>query len=301
MARRRRLHVPGGFYHVTIRGNHRNRIFFRDSDRDLLDRLVADSIERLDARLHAYCWMTNHLHMVIQVSDVPLGRVVLRIASAYARSVQLRLETTGHLFERRYHAVLIDADSYLVTLLRYIHLNPVRAGLVIDPAAYPWSSHLTYLGIRTQHWVTTEFAMRVISPCPERAVTRYTEIIGDLEPLRWGIGSLSPNRAQPQILGDDAFVARVSAVSDGFSSSKTLKDLLGDCCERFQLPAELLSSPVYNRQLSIARAWLAHAAANAGVASISDVARLLGRTEGAIRQTMRRHPTGNLGSGGRRN
>lgn len=297
MARRRRLHVPGGFYHVTIRGNHRNRIFFRDSDRDLLDHLVADSIERHDARLHAYCWMTNHLHMVIQVSDVPLGRVVLRIASAYARSVQLRLETTGHLFERRYHAVLVDADSYLVTLLKYIHLNPVRAGLASDPAAYPWSSHLTYLGTKPRHWVTTEFAMRVISPRPERALAKYMEMMGDPEPLRWGAGSLSPNKCQPQILGDDAFVARVNAASDGFASTKTLKDLLCDCSKRFQLPAELLSSPVYNRRLSVARAWLAHEAANAGVASISDVARVLGRTEGAIRQAMRRYPTGDGDSG----
>jgi len=235
--------------------------------------------------------------MVIQVSDVPLGRVVLRIASAYARSVQLRLETTGHLFERRYHAVLVDADSYLVTLLRYIHLNPVRAGLVSDPAAYPWSSHLTYLGLRTQHWVTTEFAMRIMSPRPESALARYIELMGDLEPLRWGTGSLIPNKVQPRILGDDAFVARTNAPRDGFASNKTLKDLLGDCSKRFQLPAELLSSPVYNRQLSVARAWLAHEAAYAGVASISDVARLLGRTEGAIRQAMRRHPTGNRDSG----
>jgi len=210
MARRQRLHVPGGFYHVTLRGNHRKPIFFQDSDRDLLDRLVADSMERLVARLHAYCWMTNHLHMVIQVSDVPLGRVVLRIASAYARIVQIRLETTGHLFERRYHAVLVDADRYLLTLLRYVHLNPVRAGLVSDPAAYPWSSHRTYLGTRKQPWVTTEFAMHVLSSHPDRAVAKYQELIADLEPLRWGTGILVPNKEQPQILGDDCFVVRVT-------------------------------------------------------------------------------------------
>lgn len=290
MARRQRLHVPGGFYHVTLRGNHRKPIFFQASDRDLLDRLVANSLERLVARLHAYCWMTNHLHMVVQVSDVPLGRVILRIASAYARIVQLRLETTGHLFERRYHAVLVDADSYLLTLLRYIHLNPVRAGLASDPAAYPWSSHQTYLGTRKQSWVTTEFAMRALSPDSDRALARYQELFTDLEPVRWGTGVLVPNKDQPQILGDDTFVAHVTGVRYRPSSKQSLSDLLHACSNQFHLPADLLASPVCNRRLAIARAWLAHEAANAGVASISDVARLLGRTEGAIRQAMRRYP-----------
>lgn len=69
--------------------------------------------------------MTNHIHMLIQVGDTPLGRIMLRIASHYARELQARFHTTGHLFERRYHAVLVDADTYLLELLRYIHLNPV--------------------------------------------------------------------------------------------------------------------------------------------------------------------------------
>ena len=153
MARRLRLHVPGGFYHVTLRGNHRAPIFFRSADRDLWERFLADSLERFGARLHAYCWMTNHVHMVIQVSEFPLGRIILRTASAYARTVQLRLETTGHLFERRYHAVLVDADAYLLTLLRYIHLNPVNGGLTRDPDAYRWSSHHAYTGARKQRRV----------------------------------------------------------------------------------------------------------------------------------------------------
>ena len=66
MARRLRLHVPGGFYHVTLRGNHRQPIFFSAADRELLDRIVGDAVARSGARIHAYCWMTNHVHMVIQ-------------------------------------------------------------------------------------------------------------------------------------------------------------------------------------------------------------------------------------------
>ena len=129
--RKPRLHIPAAFYHVTLRGNHRQDIFFTADDRILLNAIVAEVIAGYGARLHAYCWMTNHTHMLIQVGDVPLGRIMLRIASRYARQIQARFRTTGHLFERRYHAVLVDVDSYLLELLRYIHLNPIRAQVCV--------------------------------------------------------------------------------------------------------------------------------------------------------------------------
>ena len=112
MPRPPRIHVGGGFYHVTLRGNHAQPIFFQPADRVTLESIVADTIPRCGARVHAYCWMTNHIHLLVQVGEIPLGRVILRIASRYARTVQARLYTTGHLFERRYHSVLVDADAY---------------------------------------------------------------------------------------------------------------------------------------------------------------------------------------------
>jgi len=110
-------------------------------------------------RVHAYCWMTNHVHLLMQVSEVTLGRAMQRIASRYARAVQKRRGTTGHLFERRHRAILIDADSYLLELIRYIHLNPVRARIVTDPADYPWSGHRAYLGLENTCWLTADFGL----------------------------------------------------------------------------------------------------------------------------------------------
>lgn len=292
MARRLRLHVPGGFYHVTLRGNHRCPIFFTRSDRDLFEQILAGSLERWNARLHAYCWMTNHVHMLIQVSDAPLGRIILRTASVYARKVQLRLETTGHLFERRFHAILVDADAYLLTVLCYIHLNPVRAGLVRDPGLYPWSSHRDYLGASSKPWLTTGFALRMLSTRGCRAVDRYRELMGMTTHLSWGSGALTPNRSQPQILGDDAFAARAIARSDPPAQRASLAQLLDECCARFRLPAAELRSPRISRELAKARAWLAHQATRSGMASISEIARYLGRSESAIRQAMRRHSPG---------
>src|SRR5688500_17648376 len=124
MPRLPRLHVPGGCYHVILRGNHREPLFGSTADRDRLAALVAEALLAHNARVHAFCWMTNHLHALVQISDRPLGKLVQRIAVRYAKHRHRQMRTSGHLFERRYRAWLIDADAYFLTLLRYIHLNP---------------------------------------------------------------------------------------------------------------------------------------------------------------------------------
>src|SRR4051812_8639065 len=116
MVRPLRIHIPGGFHHVTLRGNHREPIFRVDADRLLLNAIVEASVARHGARIHAYCWMTNHIHMLVQVGDPPLSGLMRDIASGYARAFQLKRATTGHLFENRYHAILVDADAYLLAL-----------------------------------------------------------------------------------------------------------------------------------------------------------------------------------------
>jgi REP element-mobilizing transposase RayT len=127
MSRLPRLHAPGSIYQVTARGNHRQDIFFKRSDRQALDEIMAHALERTGARVHAYCWMTNHLHLLAQVGTLPLGSLMQRVQSRFARFVQKGISTTGHLFENRYHALLVDADSYFVELLRYWFRHMQRA------------------------------------------------------------------------------------------------------------------------------------------------------------------------------
>lgn len=289
MARRLRLHVPGGFYHVTLRGNHRQPIFFTGADRARLDDVVAEAINRLAARVHAYCWMTNHIHALVQISDAPLGQLILRIASQYARGVQTRLDTTGHLFERRYHAVLVDADAYLMTIVRYIHLNPVRAGLVTDPATYPWSSHRVYLGACQRDWVTTGFTFRMLANQPNDAVSRYRDLMGSSEPCSWGTGELVSHRDEPQVIGSDEFVAKIRGSEFRARSHQSLDDLIHACSDRFQVTPESLASRSRTPRLAVARAWIGHEAVAGRVASVCEVARRLGRCESAIRYLMQQH------------
>jgi hypothetical protein len=234
--------------------------------------------------------MTNHIHLLIQVADAPLGKVVLQIASRYARTVQLRIQTTGHLFERRYHAVLVDADSYLLTLIRYIHLTPVDAGMTADPAAYPWSSHLVYLGAATRPWVSTGFAMSLLASDPARAVARYLELIGGGDHLEWGAGPLATNPDRADVLGDDDFITRMGIVPRRSERRTSLAELVTECTAQFDVSFDSMVSRSRSPNLVAARAWLGHEAISREVTSVSAIARLLKRTEGSLRHLMRRHP-----------
>jgi REP element-mobilizing transposase RayT len=290
MARPVRLHLPGGFYHVTLRGNHQQPIFFCEADYELLNRIVADALEALAARLHAFCWMTNHLHLLVQVSDAPLGKLIVRIAGRYARRVQRTQETSGHLFERRYHAKIVDADAYFLTLLRYIHWNPVKAGLAADPAGYRWSSHHQYVGRQAWPFVTTSFGLSLLSADSVAARSRYLELVRSDDDCEWGEGSLRPHPDNCQVLGDDDFLARIAAATGCAGPRRSLDGLLSECCERFGVTALNLASPGRGPCLSAARAWLSHKAIAERVATVTEIAWRLGRTDTAIRRLMGRRP-----------
>jgi hypothetical protein len=153
--------------------------------------------------------------VLVEVADLPLGVLMHRIGTRFARVAQKRVPTTGHHFERRYHAVLVDVDAYLLAVLRYIHMNPVQAGIVADPSDYRWSSHDIYVGRRQVPWVTTHFGLALFSPRIAEAQTA-AEICAEhgivLSELISSQRRSDFNRAR------DAFAAR--AVREGIASQQ---------------------------------------------------------------------------------
>jgi REP element-mobilizing transposase RayT len=273
-------------YHVTLRGNHRQDIFFTPDDRRLLTRIVREILVDCDAQLHAYCYMTNHVHALLKVNDTPLSRIMLLVAGRYARAVQARLQTTGHLFEKRYHALIVDADEYLLTLLRYIHLNPVRANLAASPDEYPWSSHHAYLGSRPEPWVTTGFALRMFAADRRRAIAAYEAFVSAASarsPL------LDRNERDPRILGNDAFAQRILGDSWKAQPGSALQKVIDDACARFRVTEAELQSSSRLTDIARARAWIADKALLAGVASVSSLASYFHRDASSIRQALQRY------------
>jgi REP element-mobilizing transposase RayT len=285
MPRPLRLHVEGGFYHVILRGNHREAIFRAPEDYARLSELVAEVSGSCGLSVHAFCWMPNHMHLLIEVSDTPLGPAMMRLASRYARTAQWRRDTTGHLFERRYRAILVDSERYLCELLRYIHLNPVRAGLAADPAEYEWSGHRAYLGLATWTWLTTGPALARFGSHLPAARDAYSRFV------REGIGKepdpqLKMGRQDdPRILGDDAFVARAS-VRSGPAAKPLVDVLIARLCEQYGVDPAALKGSSRQRELAQLRVLVVHHALDARVATVSDLARRFGRSVSTLTESL---------------
>lgn len=140
MGRGPRIHYPGAVYHAMARGVDGRDIFVDDRDRefflDALNRVCANA----SADVLAYCLMGNHFHVAIKVGMVPLAEIMQRVLTGYSLAFNRRHDRTGHLFQARYKAIVCLNDAYLAALIRYIHMNPVRAGIVLKPQDWPWSS-----------------------------------------------------------------------------------------------------------------------------------------------------------------
>lgn len=140
MGRNPRVHYSGAIYHVMSRGVDGRDIFIEDSDRvEFLDRLRR-IVEDASANVLAYCLMGNHFHLAIRVGSTSLASIMQRVLTSYAQVINRRHHRRGHLFEARYKAIICLTDAYLAALIRYIHMNPVRAGIVSRPQDWPWSS-----------------------------------------------------------------------------------------------------------------------------------------------------------------
>jgi putative transposase len=146
MARPLRIQIPDGHYHVTTRGNGGRRIFDDDRDRRTFLHILEDTVERFGWRCLSYCLMTNHVHLVLRTPQPNLARGMQRMKSSYAQAHGRRNGTHGHLFGGRYGAVLVQRDSHLLEVLRYVALNPVRAGLCDRPDEWRWSAHAALAG-----------------------------------------------------------------------------------------------------------------------------------------------------------
>lgn len=144
MPRRPRIWYPGAMYHITSRGNRRSDIFLDDKDRLRYLRYLEETKERYYFELHSYCLMTNHVHLLLETKQHPISDIMHKLNSRYAISFNKRHDHDGHLFQGRYHSVLIESIEQLTATSRYIHLNPVQANIVKNPADYKWSSYKVF-------------------------------------------------------------------------------------------------------------------------------------------------------------
>jgi len=141
MSRPLRIEYEGACYHVTSRGNEKKDIFYSNADREKILEYIQSACRKFDAIIYAFCLMTNHYHLLIKTLKANLSRILHYINMSYTNYFNHKMERSGHLFQGRYKSIVVEEDPYLLTLSRYIHLNPVRADIVENPIEYPWSSY----------------------------------------------------------------------------------------------------------------------------------------------------------------
>jgi len=282
MPRQRRVHVPGGLYHSVLRGNHRCAIFSGSDDYLCFEDIVSGALERYGASLFAYCWMTNHVHLAVRIAEAPLGAVMGVVASRYARAKQRALATTGHLFERRYRARLIDADRYLLALVRYVHLNPVRAQIVADPRDYRWSSHCAYLGAPCPDWLRIEPALGRLGNSIGAARAAYRCLMAE-EPAATERAELSPAaRLARGSRSDRDLPVAAPGEPCGTRGPRTLEAVATEVAQAHEVTIEELRSKQRRSDLVQVRGEVARRALLEGVANLSQVARYLNRAPSTL-------------------
>jgi len=208
MARPLRIEYPGAFYHVIQRGNDRKDIFISAYDRIKFYEYLSILHTRYRVNVHAYCLMSNHYHLILETKEPNLSRALHYLNTGYTVYFNVKRKRSGHLFQGRYKAILVEADEYLHHLSRYIHLNPLRIGLVKDPADYPYSScrYFTTLAAHPD-WLDTGFILSLFDKNTGQAKSLYRKFLLD------GIGNekdiIIKNTISGLILGSRDFIDRV--------------------------------------------------------------------------------------------
>jgi putative transposase len=213
MVRPLRIEYPGAAYHVTARGDRREPIAKDDADRTQFLDILGHALQRFDAQAWAYCLMGNHYHLVLHTQEANLSRLMRQINGVYTQSFNRRHGLTGHLFQGRFKAILVDRDSYLLEVCRYVDLNPVRARLVKRPDAYAWSSYRALVGLAPAPvWLDAQPIYTQLAPgkSAARAADKYAEFVAQGK----GIALWDEHLRQQIYLGDNAFVSRMQKLAD---------------------------------------------------------------------------------------
>ena len=301
MSRPLRIEFPGALYHVTSRGDRREPIFIDDGDRLSMLSVVEQAMSRFEAQAPAYCLMGNHYHLVLRTRQANLSRLMRHLNGVTTQDFNRRHGKVGHLFQGRFKAILVDRESYLLEVCRYVELNPVRAGIVAEPGAWPWSSYRSHIGqADPAPWFDTAglhgFLLgRDVQTAAGRrqAGARYAEWVsaGRDVPL-W-------DRALRQqiYLGDERFVERMQALAapPGPASARSAREVpMAQRRRVMTLQQWLAEGPTREQAL-----WRAHvqggftmsAMAQELGLSVSRVSRLIARAEAAA-------PSGGRGKSG---
>lgn len=211
MARPLRLELSGGLYHVTSRGDGREDIYLTDADRQAWLNVMAQVCLRFNWVCHAWCQMSNHYHIVIETPEANLSQGMRQLNGVYTQYFNRTHQRVGHVFQGRYKAIIVERDSYLLELARYVVLNPLRANMVERLEQWPWSSYAASCGqVATPVWLQVDWVLGQFGAERTHAIARYVAFVheGARLPSVW-------TKLKSQVyLGSDSFIKNMQALID---------------------------------------------------------------------------------------
>ncbi|HVY79807.1 MAG TPA: helix-turn-helix domain-containing protein [Steroidobacteraceae bacterium] len=276
-----------------LKGNADAALFPHPADRAHFEELVSQAIQRAQAAIHAFCWLPSSAHFAIQLGEMPLGRIVMRIARPYSRAVNRRLGQSGHRFQHPYRVAALDSPEHLPELVRYIHRLPIATGLVVDPAKYPLSSHGAYLGHVLIPWLTTEVVRRRLrrqGVWSRHGYEQFISQVSDSSPPRPRRIGLALMRAK-QTAGAPLSSGVPGSARQLLHSAKrpSFHDIVTTVSRLLNVTSAQVLSPSRQRQLSLARAVITWYATEYERMTLSEVARQLQRDPSTLYSCVKRY------------
>ena len=270
MPRQARIDIPGLLQHVIVRGVAQSDIFFDDKDRDNFISRLGLLLKETKTLCYAWALLDNHVHLLLLPTEQPLARLMRRLLTGYAVTFNHRHHRAGHLFQNRYKSIVCDDEIYRLELLRYIHLNPIRAGIVTDLnelARYPWCGHQQLIGAAPYQLLVAAELLPLFAKRKKAAVERYLNFLADglqsARMIKLSRGGRQSSRAynnqlsedelfDERILGGGDFVEQVLGAAELPCTPKLpLAELIALVAEYYQLSAEDLSLPCRFPHLSL--------------------------------------------------
>jgi REP element-mobilizing transposase RayT len=305
MPRQARIELPGLLQHVIVRGVARSEIFTDDQDRADFVRRLGSLLDETKTLCYAWAVLDNHVHLLLLPTEQPLARLMRRLLTGYAVTFNLRHNRAGHLFQNRYKSIVCDDESYRLELLRYIHLNPIRAGIVADLdelADYPWCGHQQMIGAAAYQLLETSELLPLFAKRKKAAITRYLDFLADGlqsdKAVKLSCGGRKASQAyndqlandelfDQRILGGGAFVEQVLGAEAPDTPQLPLTKLIAIVADYYQLSAADLSLPCRFPAYVKARAVICYFAMRHLRLPAADITPRLGYTPSAVSKATR--------------
>lgn len=288
MPRAARIDIPGVFYHVIARGIERRDIFVDDDDRHLFVQRLSSLLDTTSTSCLAWSLIPNHFHLLLRTSDVRLATFMRRLLTGYAVVFNLRHNRSGHLFQNRYKSIICQEDEYLLELVRYIHLNPVRTGIVSGMEKldhYAWCGHAVLMGKQEMKGQDTESVLRLFGTAVAKARREYKAFVADGIPQgkRNDLVGGHP-QVGSRILGDEEFAEEIrvrETMADRIEARTPIAMIANNTAAILGIPVRAISAGGRREATVKARSIVCFQALEEGY-SVTQIARYLGMSRNGV-------------------